>query len=61
MCQALFYILGNCTLGRNFILKSLPIFKTTFVWLNNSVAMKKGSKAGTTEFAKSNSPRFCGL
>ena len=48
------------TLNNGFIilLNSLPIILNTFVYINNSVAIKKGKRVGTTLFANNNNPFF---
>lgn len=43
-------------MGLIILLRVFPRRGITYVWLNNSVAIKNGSKEGTTEFAHSNKP-----
>lgn len=38
------------------LFSNLPKKSTTHVWLSNSVAIKNGNKAGTTEFAHKSKP-----
>lgn len=45
-------------MGFIYLLSSFPIKFTTVVWESSSVAIKKGKRAGTTEFAHSSNPFF---
>ena len=40
------------------LFKNLPKKEITLVWPSNSVAIKKGNKAGTTDLAHSSRPTF---
>ena len=49
---------GTLKIGLINLFKSFPKIEITFVYPSNSVAIKKGSKDGTTEFAHRASPVF---
>lgn len=49
---------GTLNNGRINLPNTFPKNGITFVWLNNSVAIKKGSKLGSTEFAHKEIPDF---
>ena len=49
---------GTLKIGRIHLCKSFPKNGTIEVWLSKFVAIKKGSKEGTTEFIQRLSPSF---
>ena len=49
---------GTLNIGLINLFKSFPKIEITFVYPRSSVAMKKGSREGTTEFAHKASPVF---